>query len=408
MKHVVVIGGGFAGVRVARSLRKQSSISVTLVNEEADFRYCPALYRAATGFKMGTARLPLEWMLLDSSNASLVVNKAVSINPDKKLIKLQDGAVLDYDIAVLALGSVTTYFNIDGLHDHSYGIKTSEEVVELRQHLHSKIVAKEHVVENYVIVGAGPTGVELAGALGAYIKRIVKKHKARGHSVQIWLVEAGPRILPQMNKRAARAAHKNLEKLGVKLSVNTTVKGETIRSLKTSHGNIKTHTVIWTAGSSISPFYKENEEHFTFAPRGRIAVNKHLQARRNVYIAGDNASTAYSGTAMTAIHHGNFVAKDITAQINHTKRPTKYESTPISIVPAGRKWAVLQYRSVVLHGRAISWLRRIADYIGYSDVLGYGRAITIWSNSDRTEDACSVCRRGGRRKTSRRKRRHSK
>ncbi len=392
MKKIVIVGGGFAGVRVARKLSKQKNVSVSLINDSSDFRYCPALYRAATGFKLGTARLPLEWMLLDSINTDLVVGRAQTINMSKKYVELEDSTRLEYDYAVLALGSVTTYFNIEGLDEHSFGIKTAEEVTELRQHLHKSLVEKAHIERNYVIVGAGPSGVELAGALGAYLKRIAKKHKIKKHKITIWLIEAAPRVLPTMNPRASKATLKHLTKLGVKVALNTRVKAETLRSLKTSAGNIITHTVIWTAGTSNNKFYEENAEQFTFSERRRIVVDNHLQAGPNVYVIGDNAATKFSGTALTAVRHGNFTGKDIIARMHRKRRPVKYESSPAYVVPAGKNWAVLQYRAIVLYGRPISWLRKAADLVGYSDILGFFRAMTVWTNSEKPGTPCATCR----------------
>lgn len=392
MKQIVIVGGGFAGVRAARKLKKEKDVSITLINDSEDFRYCPALYRAATGFKMGTARLPLEWMLLDSQNADLVVGKAKKINKRRKEIVLEDSSKYKYDYAVFALGSVTTYFNIEGLHEHSYGIKTSDEVVKLRQHLHGKVAKKSQLEENYVIVGAGPTGVELAGALGGYLKRITKKHKAKKHGINIWLIEAAPRILPQMNEQASKMTYKRLKTLGVKIALDTKVKSETLHTLKTSEGSIKTHTVIWTAGTVNNPFFAKNKDTFKLNERNKVLVDEHLQAHLDVYVVGDNAATRFSGTAQTAIKHGNFIAKELSARVHNRARPDSYESRPVQIVPVGKAWAIMQYRRIVLHGRVISWLRKLADYIGYSDVLGYFRALTIWSHSEKTEDGCKVCR----------------
>lgn len=393
MKHVVIAGGGFAGVRTARKLKKQKDIRVTLVNDSEDFRYGPALYRAATGHKLGTARLPLEWMLLDNANTSLVIGKVAKVDSHKKILQLSDKTTLPYDYAVLALGSVTTYFNIEGLHEHAFGIKTAEEVIALRQHLHEKIAAKSTDEANYVVVGAGPTGVELAGALGSYLQKIARKHRLKHHNTKIWLVEATPRILPQMHPQAAEAAARHLRKLGVRLAVDTRVNSETINTLKTSSGNIKTHTVIWTAGTQNNPFYKENSQAFKLSERGKVRVDTHLQALPNVYVIGDNADTAHSGTAYTAIKHADFAAKEIIARVHGKRRPERREPVPIQIVPAGKRWAVLQYRSFILRGRAAYLLRKVADYVGYSDVLGYFRALTIWSHGDKQEESCRICQR---------------
>lgn len=393
MKRIIIVGGGFAGVRVARKLRKQKDIAITVINDTTDFRYYPALYRAATGSKLGTAKLSLEWMLLDNPHADLIVGKAQSINTSKRYIELADSTRLEYDFAVLALGSVTTYFNIEGLHDHSFGIKTAEEVIELRRHLHESLTEKSQIERNYAIVGAGPSGVELAGELGAYLQGIERKHKIKNHKTTIWLIEGAPRILPTMNPRVSKAAHKQLAKLGVKVSTDTQVKSETLKTLRTSVGSITTHTVIWTAGTANNPFFSENEDSFRLNERKRVIVDKHLQSSPNVYVIGDNAATKFSGTALTAVRHGNFTAKDIISRIGHKKRPTKYENYPAYVVPAGKNWSVLQYRGIVLHGLVISWVRKVADFMGYSDVLGIFRAITVWTNGEKHESTCVNCRR---------------
>jgi|AntRauTorcE11897_2_1112592.scaffolds.fasta_scaffold00031_11 NADH dehydrogenase len=391
MKHIVIIGGGFGGIRTARKLRKNKNVKVTVVNEKEDFRYCPALYRAATGYKMGTARLPIEWMLLDSNNADIEINKATQIDPDTNTITLADESSLSYDYAVLALGSVTTYFSIDGLHDHSFGIKTVEEIIELREHVHEVLTDRNEAEQNYVVIGAGPTGVELAAALGSYLQNISKKHNTSADNITIWLVEGQDRVLPQLNPKASKLAHKRLEKLGVRIELDTMVKSETLHTLDTSHGRIKTHTVVWTAGTTNNPFYKENEDHFKINDNRKIEVNDHLQTHDDVYVIGDNANTKHSGTALTAIRHGTFVAKDINARIKGTHRPSDYEQSSIHIVPVGPGWAIMNYKNLAIGGIGVYWLRRIADYMGYSDVLGYYRALTIWSNSSRHETDCIVC-----------------
>ncbi|MDO8265763.1 MAG: NAD(P)/FAD-dependent oxidoreductase [Candidatus Saccharibacteria bacterium] len=390
MKHIVIVGGGFAGVRLARKLKNKKETNVTLINDSPDFRYYPALYRAATGYKMGTARLPIEWMLLDASDVDLVVGHADSIDENKKKITLNNGDLIDYDYAVLALGSVTTYFNIEGVHEHSFGIKSVNEIIELRQHLHQKISSKESIESNYVIIGAGATGVELASALGGYLKRISRKHKFKNHKISIWLVEAAPRVMPQMSEHASKIVLKRLKKLGVNVQLNTVVEKETLHTLKTSTGTIKTHTVIWTAGTTVNDFYSKQGDTFNFDKRRKVIVNKRLQASEKVYVIGDNASLS-SGLALGAIQHANFVSKDILRRINNKKRLHFKVRKPIQVVPLGNNWAILQYGKLVLSGRLIGYIRKIADFMGYADIMGPIRALTIWTNGDKSEDQCRIC-----------------
>lgn len=390
MKHVLIAGGGFAGIRLARKLKKQKNLSVTVVNSSPDFKYCPALYRAATGYKMGTARIPLEWMLLDVENADLLVDTLTSVDIDKQSATCSSGKKLTFDYVAFALGSNTTYFSIEGLHEHAFGIKSGDEVEELRKHLHEQVSRQPQAERNYVVVGGGPTGVELSAALGSYLKKISKKHGVQQSKIKIWLVEAKPSILPSMSKKASLSATRRLKKLGVELLLETTVKKESLHQLSTSAGPIKTDTVIWTAGTMLNDFYSKNSG-FTIDSHHKITVNKHLESAKDVYVMGDNASTRFSGLAQTAIKHANFVAKDIVAKETKKQRPTTYESKPIQIVPVGHKWAVAQYGSFSFKGRFAHLLRWFADYVGYGDVMGYLRAITIWKNVSTKEDACTIC-----------------
>lgn len=392
MKQVVIAGGGFAGIRLARALGKSKDFSVTLVNNTPNFRYTPALYRAATGFKLATARIPLDWALIDRGNVSLIVASVTGIDNQSKQIILDNDTKLDYDYVVFALGAVTSYFGISGLENHSFGIKSASEVLELKQHIHELSTGFNVNEHNYVIVGAGPTGVELAAAMGAYLKKVAKKHSVHNQHISIYLVEAGPRILPQMRDAASKKVSRRLKKLKVKVLCDTTVKAETAHSLKTSDGTIETHSVIWTAGTANNPFYKQYPDLFTFDQRGKVVVDEHLTAGSGVYVCGDSASTRYSGLAMTAVSHASFIAKDILARHKQGKRPKVYEHTPVSVVPVGGRWSVLQYKKLVLAGKFVGFIRQAADLIGYTDVLGPFKALTIWTNSERTEESCGRCK----------------
>lgn len=392
MKHVVIAGAGFAGVRLARKLRKQKDIAVTIINPSPEFRYCPALYRAATGYKIGAARLSLEWMLLDAPNTSLMVDEVTGINHTNHTLSLKSGTTITYDYVVFALGSVTTYFNIEGLHDHAVGVKTTEEVIALREHLHQTILKNPDKEHNYVVVGAGPTGVEMAAALGGYLQRIARKHgHKKRHKLAIWLVEGADRVLPANSKKVSRVVRRRLESKGVHILTNTFVQGESVHSLKTSNGIIKTDTVIWTAGTVNNPFFANQKEVFKLDKRGKVLVNEYLEARHNVYVIGDNAATEHSGLAPTAIWHANFVAKDIKRKLSKRTRRKHSDSKPVQVIPVGTHWAIMQYAGISIHGRSISYVRKLADYIGYGDVLGYLRALTIWAHADNEEDVCPVC-----------------
>lgn len=391
MRHIVIVGGGFAGVHLARKLRKEKNIFVTLINDSDEFRYCPALYRSATGRKMGVSRLPLEWMLLDIPNVSLVIDRVVTIAKDTRTLGLESGEVVKYDEVVFAVGVVSTFFNIEGLHEYAYGMKTPEEVIRLRTHMHEMLLSDEPASRNFVIVGGGPTGVELAAGIGDYLRKIAKRHRRSRKKINIWLVEGAPQLLPVMSNRASKLAARRLKRLGVNIKLNTKVTAGTLNELRTNEGPIPTHAIIWTAGAVNNPFFADKADIFPVGERNKIAVNKHLQVDSRTYVIGDNAATKYGGLALTAVHNASFVAKDLKRKMRGKKRKAYRPFKPIQIVPVGDKSAILQWGWLTIGGIVPAVLRRIADFVGYSDLMGSLRALTIWRASDTTEESCTVC-----------------
>jgi NADH dehydrogenase len=391
MKHIVIVGAGFAGMRLVRKLGNRKDVQITLVNPSPQFRYAPAIYRAATGFKTGSAWLPLDWMLLGTKNVAFLEGAADKIDTHTKTIHLSDGRTLSYDDVVIATGSITTYFHISGLDEFSYGVKSSEEIDHFQKHIHDNLVSGKKADLDYIIAGAGPTGIELAGALRSHIRAVAKHHRVPSAHIRIHLVEAGPRILPQMNETASKRAVKRLHKFGVKIHTNTQVRAETEHNLQTSLGTMNTDNVIWTAGTANNPFFANNVDSFKLNERGRVLVNAHLQSSPSIYVCGDNAATPRSGLALVAIWHANYIAKDIVRRLHKKQRKPYKEKTPVQVVPIGEKFAIMQYRNFVISGRLISFVRRAADIIGYSDVLGPVSAFTIWRSSEKQQVPCNIC-----------------
>jgi NADH dehydrogenase len=197
-QKIVVVGESFGGVRAAIELGKLPYCEVTLVSEREDFYYYPTLYRTATGSREEGSIIPLATIFADDP-VTVVVGKAVSIDPANKLIKLEKES-LPYDKIILSLGVVTNYFGIPGLAENTYGIKSLHEVEELKRHLHAQLIADHEPDMNYVIVGGGPTGIELAGELTMYLKTIVQKHGIKNRTAHIDLVEMMPHLMPRLTR----------------------------------------------------------------------------------------------------------------------------------------------------------------------------------------------------------------
>ena len=390
--RVLIIGGGFAGLRATRLLRKKwRKIDVTLVTDSTTFRYCPALYRSATGFRMRESVIPISQITRNYLNLNLVHQKVKFIDRAKKTVTLADGKELEYDYIIIAVGVVTSYFNIPGLEENSFSIKSPEGLQKLKTHLHKTLNDTGAPDTNYVVVGGGPTGVELSAALGTYLRDICKKHKTKKHAIHLELVEGAPRVLPVLNEKASKLTAKHLRKLGVKLILGDTVKGETSDSLTLADRTIPSHTVIWTAGVTNNPFFKENSSQFELNERGKVVVNEHLQVDDHTFVIGDNAATSYSGLAQTAVRDANYTAKSISLLIKNKNLKTYHQKKPISIVPAGKRWSVLQYNNFVIGGYIPNILRELADLIGYSDIMGVKQAFSVWLRRNTSEETCKKC-----------------
>jgi NADH:ubiquinone reductase (H+-translocating) len=386
--QVVIVGGGFGGIRTARRLSVHSGLDVTLISAEDTFAYYPQLYHAATGGVRSEASIPLT-DLIDGRKVKIVRDTITSLDPDVRTISSAT-TTYHYDYLVLALGNVTNYFGIKGLEEFSYNIKTIAGAERFKKHLHDELLDKIPDL-NYVVVGGGPTGVELAAALGDYLRRITKRHGIEKPQYNLELIEAAPRILPRLPEAYSARVHKRLEQLGVKVMTNATVEAETAEALQLKGESITSRTVAWTAGVSNSPFFKANAAHFTLAKNGKVEVNDHLLGRPGIYVIGDNAATQYSGMAQTAVYDADYVASDIL----HTSRDQPHlpykPKAPISVIPVGEWWAATQWGRFSLYGFPSYLLRRAADLIAYADVESWPKAIKVWLQDWRYEDNCNIC-----------------
>jgi NADH dehydrogenase len=388
--HVVIVGGGFGGIRAARQLARHHDIEITLISAEDSFSYYPQLYHAATGGARSESYIPLA-QILGGTGVTIVKDTVTTLAPDAKSLTGVSGQTYAYDYLILALGSITNYFGVQGLKEFSYDIKSISGAERFKHHLHQQLVDERRTDVNYVVVGGGPTGVELAAALGAYLRRITRLHKLPDPHYQIDLIEAAPRLLPRSPESLSARVHKQLERLGIKVMTGATVKGETADALQLEGQSIASKTVVWTAGVAPASFYKDNAAAFNLAKNGKVVVSPQLEARTGVYVIGDNAVTQYSGMAQTAVYDADFVAKDIMAVIHGRARATYVPKMPISVIPVGEKWSAVQWGNTLLYGLIGAILRRFADLIAFADLEAWPKAVRVWLTDLRREDNCAIC-----------------
>ncbi|MNS66769.1 NADH dehydrogenase-like protein YjlD [compost metagenome] len=383
---ITIVGGGFGGVKAALELAKDSTNDITLISDKSDFQYYPALYGTATGHSHAQSWVPLGQIFAGKDNVRVVLDTITAIDSEKHTLTGTSGIVYAYKTVIMALGTVTTYFGIDGLDTYAYGIKSAAEIKKLKHHLYSELGEQGAIDKHYVIVGAGPTGVELAAALGSYLERLCSHYDVPHKNIKINLVEAAPRVLPRMSEKTSAKVTERLKKLGVSVQVGQAVQSATADRLIVNGKPIKSHTVIWTSGVANHPFYKENGDNFTFAPNGRIVVDKHMLAAKDVYVIGDNAATQFTGLAQTALHDALFVAENIKRKkAKQSLKPYKAIMPPV-VVPVGENWAVFEWRKIRLSGWPASVIRRMADLIGYSDILPIGLSLGVWRAQQVLED----------------------
>ena len=203
-EKVLILGGGFGGIKAALTLLENDSYEVTLVSDDDEMKYYPTLYHTATGGKRANSSIKLS-DIFAGKNIDIVVGSAKSLDRKTKTVKLTNHQELSYDYLVIGLGVVTNYFGIPGLADYAYSIKGQSEVWKFKRHLHKQIIDESQPDLHYVIVGAGPTGIELAGALPTYLRRILHLHGMQDRGYHVDLIEAQKQLLPMLSKKIARS-----------------------------------------------------------------------------------------------------------------------------------------------------------------------------------------------------------
>ena len=376
--HVTIVGGGFAGVRAALEIAKDPRNTVSIISDKPDFQYYPTLYSSATGHSHLESWAPLGEIFNNHDNIYVYIDTIEQVNASSKTLKGKSGTVYHYDTVIFAIGVVTTYFGIPGLETYAYGIKSEAEIKRLKQRLFVDISEKRQIDRNYVVIGAGPTGVELSAALGTYIRRLCKYYGVKTSPVKVRLIEAAPRILPRSSGLTSRVVTQRLKRLGVSVETGKRVEKENASELIVSGKAIESHTVIWTSGVTNNPLFAAHPDVFTLAPNGRVVVDAFFAAHKDVYVIGDNAATPYTGLAQTALHNADVLANNL-RRTQRGKKPRPYRPRlPVSAVPVGHNWAVVEWRFIRVYGFVGGLIRRVADFIGYNDVLSLGTSIGAW------------------------------
>ncbi len=382
LPHVVIVGGGFAGLAAARALAK-APVRITLVDRRNHHLFQPLLYQVATAaLNPGDIAYPIRSVLRAQKNARTILAHVTSIDLEKRIVKLADGE-LDFDYLLLAAGARHSYFGKDEWEAWAPGLKTIEDALEIRRRVLSAFEAAERQDDpaervatlTFAIVGAGPTGIELAGALIEIGRHTVARdfRSFDPRRLRVILIEGAPRVLPPYSERLSQAAREQLERLGVEVRTGVQVTKIDPTGVFLGEEQIPARTVLWAAGVAASPLGASLGVPLDRAGRVRVQPDLSLPGHPNVFITGDLMSLEQDGkpvpgVAPAAIQGGRAAGHNIALRVaGEDAKPFRYFDKG-SLATIGRAAAVGTIGRFEVTGYLawlIWWLIHIAYLIGY-------------------------------------------
>ncbi len=386
---VVIIGGGFGGLNVAKSLRK-AQVEVLLIDKTNHHLFQPLLYQVATaGLSPGEIGTPIREILRNQKNASVIMGEVASIDKNDKKITLQNGDVIEYDCLVVATGARHSYFGNDQWEPFAPGLKTMQDALKIREQVLISFEKAERMDRisdaekylNFVVIGGGPTGVEMAGAIAEIAHKTMFKNfrRIKPEKSKIYLVEALPNILSMYPKKLSLKAQKDLEKMGVHVITEKKVTDISAEGVQIEDTFIPCVNVVWAAGNQASPLLKTLDVPLDRAGRVIVEPDMSIPDHPELFVIGD-ASLAMGkndkplpGIAPTAIQQAGYVAKLIRKNIPKEKRaPFKYLDKG-SMATIGTKKAVAVMGKLQFSG-FLAWaawcLIHIVYLIGFRNRFG--------------------------------------
>jgi NADH dehydrogenase len=379
-RKVVIVGGGFGGLSAAQRLNSKL-VDVTLIDRRNYHLFQPLLYQVATGsLSPGEIAAPLRGVLSRQRNTRVLLGTVVDVDPDSKRVFLEDGAILDYDSLIVAAGSQTSYFGHNEWEEWAPGLKSIEEATTIRHKILYAFEVAERISDpeqrrawlTFVIVGGGPTGVEMAGAIGEIARQTLKDdfRSIRPEEAQIVLLDGSPRLLMSFSKGLSGKASDSLSKLGLQVKCGARVKRVDKEGVTIESGNqtdsIPAKTVIWAGGITASPLGEilAARTKTKTAKGGRLKVEADLTLPNypDIYVIGDLASATNErgeplpGLAQVAMQGGSYAAKAILRKVDGKPAlpPFRYfDKGTLAVI--GRAAAVANVFGIEISG-LLAWL----------------------------------------------------
>ena len=389
LPHVVIIGGGFGGLYAARALRR-APVQVTVIDRRNHHLFQPLLYQVAmAALSPGDIASPIRWILRRQRNVEVLLAEATAINTAARTVVLADGEI-GYNYLIVATGSTHAYFGHDEWRPDAPALKTLEDALEIRRRvlMTFELAEKETVLKrrrrllNFVVVGGGPTGVELAGAIAEISRHSLPKdfRHIDPSSARVMLIEAGPSVLSNYPEPLRDAARRDLERLGVEVRTGSSVTNVNDHQVTVGTEVIEAETILWAAGVAASPLGATLD-----VPRdraGRVLINQDLTipGHSNVFVIGDLASLKGAqgkplpGVAQVAIQMGKHAARNIARAIEKQPyEPFAYKNLG-DMATIGRAAAVADFGWFTLTGY-IGWLAWLLVHI--FNLIGFRNRIVV-------------------------------
>lgn len=390
--RVVVIGGGFAGLNAALGLAK-APVQVTLLDRKNHHTFQPLLYQVAlAALSPADIAAPIRKAVHGKQNIEVLIGNVVGFDVQRRLVELEEEIEVPYDYVVVAAGATHSYFGHDEWAQLAPGLKTLEDAIEIRRRVllafelseRENLLEGQHCMLNFIIIGAGPTGVELAGAISE-ISRNVLSQDFRGtdpRRARIILLEGGPRVLPSYTEDLSASAQKQLEQLGVEVRTNTRVTNVEPGFVCVGEEKISSAVTLWAAGVMPSPLGQALGASLDRA--GHVCVNDRLnvEGHPEIFVIGDLAhfeqnGVPVPGVAPVAIQMGHYVAKEIKRRVEGEPSKAFNYWDKGSMATIGRSKGIAQIGKIHLSG-FVAWAAWLFIHLIY--LIGYRNRFFVLLN----------------------------
>ena len=389
--RVVIIGGGFGGIAAARGLRR-ANVDITLIDRTNHFIFQPLLYQVATAaLAPSDVTAPIRWILRSQRNTEVLLAEAREIDTERRVVRFDDELrELSYDYLIVAPGARHHYFGHDEWEPYAPGLKAIEDASEIRRRFLLAYEKAEKTLDareqeeylTFVIVGGGPTGVELSGAIPFIAKKALASEFRRVDTrrTRVVLVEAGPRILPSFPEDLAQHAARDLADLGVEVRVNSMVTGVAADGVSIGKEKIRARTAFWAAGNKASPLGKFLGAPLDSAGRVKVSDDLSVPGHPEVFAIGDLATFPQDGRQVPGVcpaanQEGAFAAKSIIRDLRRQPRKKFHYFNKGDLATIGRSRAIADFGRVRFTGR-LAWFLWLFVHIMY--LVGFRNRLVVF------------------------------